>query len=145
MQCSLERWRLGGRVPSFLGGTGRQEGRKSPTSFQMSSFNRTRCNFSSSKLKSKGRSHLGSSSSWCSCAMKGCFNAPSTVIRFRGLIWSIRASKSKQSGDALGNCLLRGTTGLLGSLRMKRSAFSDVTKSRSSSGSFPSLFVIIVS
>ena len=46
------------------------------------------------------------------------------------------------SGGAFGNCLLSGTTLLLGSLRIKRRAFSEVTKSRSLSGSFPSLAVM---
>jgi hypothetical protein len=47
--------------------------------------------------------------------------------------------------DAFGNCWLRGVTGFVGSLRMKRFAFSDVTKSKSASGSFPSLVVMRVS
>ena len=47
--------------------------------------------------------------------------------------------------DAFGNCWLRGVTGFVDSLRMKRFAFSDVTKSKSASGSFPSFVVMRVS
>lgn len=44
-----------------------------------------------------------------------------------------------------GNCFDRGVGALDGSLRMKRRAFSDVTKSRSESGSFPSFSQMSVS
>ena len=76
---------------------------------------------------------------------EGCCSASATVMRFRGLMRSMRASRSRHSGEALGNCWARGTTGLLGSLHINRSAFSEVTKSRSSSGSLPSFVVMMVS
>ncbi len=49
------------------------------------------------------------------------------------------------SGFALGNCLVSDIGLVFGSFLMKRFAFSDVTKSKSSSGIFPSLSVMIVS
>ena len=66
-------------------------------------------------------------------------------MRRLGCICNIFESKSIAVGGAFGNCLLRGTGILFESFLMKRFAFSDVTKSRSCSGSFPSLSEIIVS
>lgn len=77
--------------------------------------------------------------------MNGCESACPTSIRRRGWICSIFRIKSSASGGTFGNWTLSGVGGLLGSLRMKRLALSDVTKSRSASESFPSFSQMIVS
>lgn len=126
------------------GATGRHEGRKCPHSCQISSCSRRRTSFSFSKEKSNGASATGSSSGLCNCDKKGWARASSTLILLRGWISSIFLIRSNASTGVLGNCVVKGTGSLDGSLRMKRFAFSDVTKSRSGSESFPSFSQIIV-
>ena len=128
----------------LLGATGKHEGRKSPTSRQINSCNRSLCSFSFSNVKSNGLSATGSSSGLCNWDRKGCARAPSTVTHLRGWIWSIFRIRSNASGGVLGNWTLSGVGVLFGSFRINLLAFSEVTKSRSVSDSFPSFSVIIV-
>lgn len=129
----------------LVGGTGRQDGLKSPTSCQINCCSRTRCKRSFSKLKSNGFGATGSSLGLCSCDRKGCASACSTVTRFLGWIWTIFLIKSSASEGAPGNWRLNGGGGLFGSFRMKRLAFSEVIKSSSWSCSLPSFSQMRVS
>lgn len=120
------------------GPTGKQEGRKSPTSFQINSWRRRRWSFSFSKEKSKFRLETGSSAGLCSVAKKACCKALSKVVRVCGCICSILLRESKASTGVFGNCAAKDGGVLSGNFLMNRLAFSDVTKFSSLSGSFPS-------
>lgn len=96
-------------------------------------------------MKSNGTSATGSSSGLCSWERNGCFKASPPVIRFAGCTSSILRIRSKASNGVFGNCRVSGVGGLLDNFLMKRFAFSEVTKSSSESGSFPSFSEIIVS
>lgn len=65
-------------------------------------------------------------------------------MRLRGWIDNIFLITSRAFEGVPGNWELRGAGGSFGSFRMNRFAFSEVTKSRSASDSFPSFFEMMV-
>ena len=129
---------------SLRGATGKHDGRNELTSRQINSLSLNLSSFSLSKVKSNGRFATGSSCGLWSWEKNGWARACSTVKRLRGCICSKLRRRSNAGRGVPGNWRESGGDGASGSFRKNRLALSDVTKSRCSSGSFPSFWLIIV-
>lgn len=136
-----------GSLPLYclLGATGKDDGRKPPTSFQINSCSFNRCNFWFSNEKSKADDATGSSPGLCKGSKKACFRAASTVMRLWGWMDNILRITSSASLGVPGNTEENGLGVFFGSFFMNRLAFSDVTKSSSASVSLPSFSEMMVS